>query len=301
MSHSIVIHVDQNGWPANTRMTPHYRQSFLVALTGHFVLISAAVVISVLPGCFRPKPVDLSPYDKIDINLVHDFTKLSRPKPPPEHVAQPPPAPPTEVPEPATPPDPVPVRPAPTPTPVPKVQVHDAEGARPKERTPPHDPKPVASNATHTAVGPVPVVRSNIRATHIVAAHGPQRPAPLRPIKAGDLGESDPLNGLKAPLGDSYAVPLEEKMQCLLRIKRALYDVWVQPTLADAGRQAAQLEIRFDANGRVIGASLAQSSGSEVMDRSVLQAARSVTRVEGLTSNFMRDYPKPTVDFSVTE
>ena len=114
-------------------------------------------------------------------------------------------------------------------------------------------------------------------------------------------GELDPLGGMNAPIGASNSVPMDERQRCLLLIKRVLYDVWDQPTVADAGHQAALLEVRFDLSGRVVGAVIAQSSGSEIMDRSVLLAARNVTRVEGLTVGFLREYPKLIVEFKVAE
>jgi hypothetical protein len=171
------------------------------------------------------------------------------------------------------------------------------EGTRP-ERTPPHDRiKPAASNAAdRTAVSPVPVVRSGVRTTRVLTTPGARRvPHMLTP------GELDPLSGMAAPIGASNSVPMDERQRCLLLIKRALYDVWDRPTLADAGRQPTLLEIRFDVSGRVFGAAVSQASGSEVMDRSVLLAAKRVTRVEGLTAVFLKEYPKLTIEFTVTE
>ena len=270
-------------------MTPHYRHSFLVALTGHFVLIIAAIVVSVLPGCRRPKPVDLSMFENVDILTVDTTKPLSRIKPPSDNVIPPPPS---EVRDPVMPVDPVPVRPA---DPASKPAARDDGPAR--ERTPPHDTvKPVASNASQTAVGLVPVVRSNIRATRIKTGTG--RPAAVRPLTPGEL---DHLGGMTAPIGASNSVPMDERQRCLLLIKRVLYDAWDQPTVPDAGHQAALLEVRFDMSGRVVGAVIAQSSGSEIMDRSVLLAARTVTRVEGLTVGFLREYPKLIVEFKVAE
>ena len=260
------------------------------------MLISGAVVVSILPGCWRPKPVDISSFKDIDITQIDSFDKLSRKTPAPEHVAQPPPAPPAEVPAPLMPADPVQPRHA-DPTPAPKPPEPSKEGTIP-ERTPPHDTKPATSNANKTAVGPVPVVKSNVRAIRVSSAPGPRHPTAVRPLTPGDL---DPLNGRQAPLGDSNSVPMDERQRCLLLIKRALYDVWDRPTLADAGRQAALLEVRFDLSGRVVGAAIAQSSGSDSMDRSVLLAARGVTRVDGLTTGFLKEYSKLTVEFTVTE
>ena len=273
-------------------MTPHYRKSFIVALTGHLLLIIAAVVVSVFPGCRRSLPPLDPAFANVDILNVDTTKPLSRIKPPSENVTPPPPAqPPAEVHEPVMPADPVP---RPPDRHVEKQPEHGTEGTIPE-----HKVRPVATNAPgHTAAGPVPVVRSSIRATRVSATSGPRRPTAVRPLTPGEL---DPLGGMNAPLGSSNSVPMDERQRCLLLIKRVLYDAWDRPTLADAGRQSAFLDVRFDLSGRVVGAAIAQSSGSEVMDRSVLLAARSVMRVEGLTSGFLKEYPKLTVEFTVTE
>ena len=295
------LFVSANGFAAGTEqdMTPHYRQSFIAALTGHFVLISAAIVVSILPGCRRrTKPVDLSSFENIDITKIESFNKLERKKPAPEHPIPPPPTPPAAMPEPVMPDAPVPPRPHPVAdhTPPTPPEQHDAEGTVP-ERTPPRDPiKPAHSNAAGPTVAtPIKIGPHMVK---ILSGAGPQRPFVARPLKPGDL---DPLGGINAPLGDSNSVPMDERQRCLLLIKRALYDAWERPTMAEAGRQAALLEIRFDLSGRVVSSSIAQSSGSEAMDRSVLQAARAAVRVEGLTPGFIKEFPTLPIEFRVTE
>lgn len=260
------------------------------------MLIIAAVLVSVLPGCRRPAPVDLSKFINVDIRNIDTTHPLSRVKPPPDHVANPPPQqPPPEVRDPVMPTDPVPARPQEQ---TPKPVEHPDDGPA-RVRTPPA--KPAATNAAaHAVAGPVPVVRSTLHTTRVLAAAGGpvRRPMALRPITPGEL---DPLGGINAPIGDRNSVPMDERQRCLLLIRRALYDVWDQPTVADAGHQPALLEVQFDLSGRVVGRAIAQSSGSEIMDRSVLQAARTVSRVEGLTTGFLREFSKCTVRFEVTE
>lgn len=288
-------------------MTPQYRQSFIAALTGHLLLVLAAVVMSVLPGCRRHKPVDLSAFDNIDITKIESFNKLERIKPPSDNVIPPPPPPlrtPPDVPDPKVPDDPVPVKQRP-PDPVPVKLPEPAEGSKP-DRAPPHDtvkptpvkPPPVASNRTANAS--VPVIKSDVRVVRLQTKPGAQRPVPTRPnlLTPGAL---DPMPGIAAPLGASNSVPMDERQRCLLLIKKALYDVWDRPTLADAGRQPALLQLRFDAGGRVVGYQIARSSGSEGMDRSVLLAAKSVVRVDGLTPGFLNEFSTLTVEFTVTE
>ena len=264
-------------------MTAQYRQSFVAALTAHFLLIVTAIGVSVLPAFWRPKPPEI--FD-VDLKQIDSFDKLSHKVPAPDHPAPPPPAPPMTTPDPAMPKDPVAPRTPADSKPKPPEPAKDKDGTIP-DRTP---NKPAASNAVAGATA----VKIGLRTTRVVPGpHGPVRP--LTP------GELDPLNGIKAPLGNSNSVPMDERQQCLLRIKRALYDAWEQPAMTEAGRPPVLLESRFDASGRVIGAALAQSSGSDIMDRSALQAARSVARVEGLTPGFLREYSKVTIELKVTE
>ena len=87
----------------------------------------------------------------------------------------------------------------------------------------------------------------------------------------------------------------------MLLIKRALYNAWDQPALADAGTRPAELELRLDATGGVTGFRISQTSGSETFDRSVLQAAKAVARVNGLTPRFLKAYPRVIVDCKLSE
>jgi TonB family protein len=287
------------GFAPSFAMTPQYRQSFLAALAGHFVLLVTAVVVSVLPGCRRHTPVDLSTFDNIDIRNIDTTKPLQRNKPAPAHPVPIPP-PPTDIHEPIMPDDPVQPRPPPVvdrPPVVVKPPDTAPDGAL-RDRTPRDKPKPVASNFTAGVATGVPVVRSTVRTTRLASTGGPRRPLVIPKLTAGEL---DPLGGRDAPLGNSNSIPMEERTRCLLLIKRALYDAWDQPALADAGPQPAEIEIRFDLGGRIVGASIVRSSGSDVVDRSALTAARTTPRVEGLTQNFLKDSPRVTVEFKVTE
>jgi outer membrane biosynthesis protein TonB len=282
-------------------MTAHYRQSFVAALIGHFLLILAAVLVSVLPGCRRAPPPDLSAFKDVDIRNLDSTTKLERKKPPTENVNQPPPPP--APPSPVMPADPVPPKPPPPePKPSKPAPAEDDDGPAPLERTPPRDrPAPVQSNAAPARPAAVPVKVSTIKTTRFSAstATGPVRSAQPRLLTPGEL---DPLGGIKAPLGNSNSVPLAERDRCLLLIRRALYDAWDRPTLADAGRQPALLQVRFDAGGRIMESALVQSSGSAVMDGTVRLAARNAAPVTGLSAGFLKEYARGlTVEFVVTE
>ena len=263
-------------------MTPTYRKSFVIALTGHVVLIIAVVVASVLPGCQRTKIIDL-PVDFMIVPPKTD-TPLMRKDPPPEHPVPPPPGLPDQPHNPVMPVDPLPPKPP------------DNIPDKPPVVKPP-------TNLVHTVTNP-PSHVILVSTTHVVKVVGPQVSGPgVTSHKQQKLstGEWERMMGVNAPIGDHDSLPMDERQRCLLLIKQALYDAWNQPAVADAGSRPAELEIRFDLSGRVVGYHITQSSGSDVCDRSVTQAAASVLRVEGLTARFLRDYSRLTIDFKLTE
>jgi len=277
-------------------MTPHYRQSFVTALIGHFLLIVGAIVASVLPGCLRPPPVEAPPVDFLPLRTD---LPLQRREPAPKDPVPPPPGP-IEPRNPDMPPDPVPPKPRarppdkpPDPTPIP---VKDPDAIA-KDR--PHV-KPAPSNSVERARVehvPVKIGERTVRPAPLNSGSGARTRTPPRLSK----GEWDRMFGVTAPLGQTDSVPMDERQRCLILIKRALYDAWDQPALSDSGTRPAELEVRFDASGRVVSYRITQPSGSETLDRSVLMAARAVPRVEGLTARFLRDYPKWTVEFKLSE
>ena len=270
-------------------MTPTYRKSFVIALTGHVVLIIAVVVASVLPGCQRTKIIDL-PVDFMIVPPKTD-TPLMRKDPPPEHPV-PPPGLPDKVRDPVNPPD-IPVKPP------------DKIPDKVPDKIPDKSPvvKPATNSVPHVATSNTSV-HVTVSTNHVIKVIGPQVAGPgVTSHKQQKLskGEWDRMMGVSAPIGDHDSLPMDERQRCLLLIKQALYDAWNQPAVADAGSRPAELEIRFDLSGRVVGYRITQSSGSDVCDRSVTKAAASVLRVEGLTARFLRDYARLTIDFKLTE
>jgi protein TonB len=60
------------------------------------------------------------------------------------------------------------------------------------------------------------------------------------------------------------------------------YARWDQPTsiVTETSKYSAQVKIRIEKDGTISDVSLAQSSGNDVMDQSVMEAARRVTQVD---------------------
>lgn len=178
------------------------------------------------------------------------------------HMAAPAPAPPAP-PSPA-PPEPRPVPPTPKPTPTP---------------TPKPAPKPKKKE----------IKRSTKRMTR-----GPDVP----PRKA--LSEDELRKLLERDLPTSDHATRPDKNAVLFdKIRRVLYDAWDQPSLAEAGGIVVRAKITFGSNGAIVGRSLVDPSGNGALDSSVLSALGRVSRVNGLTADFLRAHKDVVISFEV--
>jgi TonB family protein len=59
------------------------------------------------------------------------------------------------------------------------------------------------------------------------------------------------------------------------------------------------VSIRLGENGVIVGRRLATGSGNRVLDKSVMQAVNSVTRISGLSSGFLKRYRVISVSFKI--
>ncbi|MCK5849587.1 MAG: TonB family protein [Kiritimatiellae bacterium] len=90
-----------------------------------------------------------------------------------------------------------------------------------------------------------------------------------------------------AKLGDKTSVPNDEG-KCLGRIHNALYRAWVDRPSADGAEGAApEVKFRFANNGRILSSELVKGSGNPLMDDSVMKAAKAVSRINGLSRDFL--------------
>ncbi len=82
-------------------------------------------------------------------------------------------------------------------------------------------------------------------------------------------------------------------------IRRTLYNAWTQPSREDAGNAEVVIEIRLASNGAISGHSVARSSGNAMLDQSVVRAVQSVSRIDGLVSDFAARNPSIRIAFRV--
>ena len=87
--------------------------------------------------------------------------------------------------------------------------------------------------------------------------------------------------------------------RCVSLIHNAFHDKWTSP-VKTGGMGEMLLRVQFDRSGAVKGYKLVKSSGDAAADRSVLDAARQVGRVYGLSPGFLeRNRNEVTVRFTV--
>jgi TonB family protein len=243
-------------------MPPLFRTFRVVAIV-HVVLFVACLVV---PGCmrfFKKKELPSIPVEfLVDTRpAAPAITEPITPEVPPE--PEPPPAEPV-VPE----PEPEPV--------VPEPIVPEPEPEPPK---PP--PKPPRKR------------REIVKGPRIVRK---QPQSPPKPRLSQE--EIDRLLADGAKPSDTTSVPGEDA-RCEALIFKQFYEAWQQPSFEAAAGREALLILSFSDNGTVTNYRLAKKSGSDLLDRSVLAAARSVPRVFGLTTAFVASHREVTIRFYV--
>jgi protein TonB len=170
--------------------------------------------------------------------------------------------------------------PAPDPEPEPDPIVPDPVVPEPEPVKPPEPPKPPRTRPK-IVKGPR-VVRKQTQ---------PSKPRLTQQ-------EIDRLLAAGAKPSDTTSVPNEAARGEAL-IHNQFHAAWKQPSYEAAGGHDAYLIVVFTANGTVKSFRLKKKSGSDLLDRSVLDAARSVPRVFGLTAAFIARRPEVTIRFHV--
>ena len=86
------------------------------------------------------------------------------------------------------------------------------------------------------------------------------------------------------------------------KVRAVMYEAWQQPS-ALAGQKGliTRVLIRVQRDGRITRRSLVQPSGNALMDASVMNAVKSVQRIQELPPGFGGAYKAITIDFELTE
>jgi TonB family protein len=97
-----------------------------------------------------------------------------------------------------------------------------------------------------------------------------------------------------------YDSPLpSDEARCFQIVHETLHRAWAQPSKEEVGDAVVSVIIRIDQNGRLTDRKLVRPSGNSVLDTSVLQAVRSVRRIDGLSKAFLSRHEEITAAFKV--
>ena len=176
------------------------------------------------------------------------------------------------------------VDPAPAPVPEP-----------PQDPVPAPEPAPEPDPAPRPEPKPKPRPRKRIRVSErrVTRSTEPRSPEPA--LSAEEIKR---LLDAGATPSDHTSVPDVDR-RSLETLRRRLYGLWEQPSVAEVGGAVAEVSLRFRPDGTVVATELVHPSGNPVMDESVRRALKSVSRIEGLSATFLRQHPLITVAFRV--
>lgn len=122
----------------------------------------------------------------------------------------------------------------------------------------------------------------------------------FNPTERQKLSDKEIQDALRrgAKIGPTTSIPKDDQSICFSILKRELVRAWNKPSKENGGYQPAEVKFSLAAGGRISNPVLVTSSGSRVFDESVLAAVRNVIRVDGLTQQFIKNYPEIVIDFS---
>jgi|GEM_PF-5038772 len=299
----------------------------LAVVSGIHAFVLAA--ITVLPGIWslrenrivNPIPIDLIMTAPLKGKGISDLPKISHTQSPPKQEVKPaPPAPPSppkiETPPPSVKENPIVVKQTPvvkeTPVVVKTTPVKDKnpvvvkDEIRKTQKTPP-PPKPPT---------PKPALTTKKQQTPTIKVSG--KPASQASQKVSASAIRDMLNNAVRDVGgpsgtgsraNSPAIDMPatgdagtgESSPYWTLIYRTFYEAWSQPGRDEVGNSMATVTITLDRYGRITGRQLTQRSGVEIMDKSVMQAVMSVSRIDGLPPAFAADHPTIRIEFKLEQ
>lgn len=222
-------------------------------------------------------------------------SELALPKPTPEPATPKPHTPEPATPKPATPkpatPKPATPKPAtPKPTPKPKPATPKPKPVTPKPAAKPKsevDPKPTAT--------PSAEAKNSTPNENAATAHNGGKPTANQSDKAGTGSAKGAGSGTgKEGRGTGAGKPSDFGWYFSL-LRDRFYAVWIPPTVPDAKALSVTIKFRVKRDGTILSFEMTRPSGNSLMDGSVLEAARQVTKLdplpEGLGKEDVVDIP----------
>ncbi len=257
----------------------------LLSIIAHGLLIGTLVAVSLSRGCLDDSPtdmpmelmVDLPQDDSKDPNIkeLHDLSSppkkedAKKPEPPPDK---------DDVPAPDK----------------------DAE----PRKTPPPKKKPEVKK-TDTAPKKIEiskklVKRSGSGKSKLTAAEVQRLLDRGAKIGKSTLSETDLRRLLNSDTRFGDGKSMTQDAVYLDAIKQTMYRAWDQPTSLGIAGLVAKVEFSFSADGSISGRRLTAPSGNATMDESVMRAAKSVPRINGIPITFFASHRRITVAFELT-
>lgn len=273
------------------------------AVLAHLLLFG----IFYLFGVMNPEPEDtdeeVTPIECLVV--VHENLDGNEDEPPPEsEVVDTPP------PEPETPPPPVEETPPPPPV---EDNPFVEEKEPPKPEPPkPEPPKPVPPKPKPEPPKPEPPKKTpeQLRAEKIAEMRKRMEKAPQTTVKTpprnnGRTEQRPPdwdkiLAGGATPSNRNQGLDASEEQRCAGLIKKAFHDKWNPRPAWTPELKKMTLRVSFDRTGKVTGYTLVNRSGDVAADNSVLNAAKRVIRVSGLSDAYLQKNPTSVINFEVT-
>jgi len=83
-------------------------------------------------------------------------------------------------------------------------------------------------------------------------------------------------------------------------VRKILYRAWDQPGSLGVVGLSTHVELTVSPDGRILDSRLVSGSGNAVMDNSVMQAVRSVSRLNGVPGDYLARHHKMVVSFELT-
>lgn len=260
----------------------------LLSIIAHALLIGTLVAISLFRGCIDDSPtnmpmelmVDLPQDDSKDPNVkeLHDDSttpkqnETKKPEPPPDKDDVP--APDKEA--------------VPKKTPPPK--------KKPEPKKPDPSPKKIEiSKKLVKRNGPAGSGKSKLTAAEVqrLLDRGAK-------IGKSTLSETDLRRLLNSDTRFGDGKSMTQDAVYLDAIKQTMYRAWDQPTSLGIAGLVAKVEFSFSADGSISGCRLTAPSGNATMDESVMRAAKSVPRINGIPITFFASHRRITVAFELT-
>ena len=100
-----------------------------------------------------------------------------------------------------------------------------------------------------------------------------------------------------AKFGASNQLATSEEQRCVSLISKRFYECWTDFNWHE-GLRPVLLSVRFGGGGKILGYKIVQSSGDAKVDQSVLAAAKRADHVNGLSAEFLKNYPEVTVSMT---